>query len=51
MTFVRENAEHWVPAVEGERDGSGSPMKLMGKWKSLHSEYLSIMEVSHLGCC
>mmetsp|Transcript_15542 Transcript_15542/g.31925 ORF Transcript_15542/g.31925 Transcript_15542/m.31925 type:complete len:156 (-) Transcript_15542:225-692(-) len=43
-TFVREHASEWESAVEGERDGSGSPIKLMGKWRSLHNEYLNIME-------
>ena len=44
MRFVSAHAEEWIPAVEGERDGSGSPMKLMGGWRSLHNEYLNIME-------
>jgi len=42
--FVREHASEWEAAVEGERDGSGSPMKLMNRWRSLHNEYLNIME-------
>ena len=45
MRFVEEHAGEWSPAVQGHIDGSGSPMKYMNRWQSLHSQYLAIMEV------
>jgi hypothetical protein len=44
MLWVNEHCDEWAEAVAGEEDGSGSPIKLMARWKSLHMEYLAIME-------
>ena len=42
--FVNRYSMDWESAVEGERDGSGSPIKMMGKYKSYHDDYLELME-------
>ena len=44
MVWVADHASEWDDAVEGERTGSGSPMKKMSTYKSLHREYLDILE-------
>ena len=36
MRFVSDHAEEWIEAVDGERDGSGSPIKAMGRYRNLH---------------
>ena len=33
----------WDEAAEGDRSGSGSPMKSMRDWQSLHREYLDLL--------
>jgi len=42
--FVRRNTNQWEVAVEGERDGSGSPLKMGSVWRSIHGDYLDMME-------
>ena len=36
MIWVGEHCDEWADAVAGEEDGSGSPIKQMARWKSLH---------------
>jgi hypothetical protein len=42
--FVAEHASQWDDAQKGERDGSGSPIKMMGTYRRLHSDFLAIVE-------
>lgn len=42
--FVAEHASEWDDATIGEQDGSGSPIKKMATYRSLHARFLEIME-------
>jgi len=44
MVFVSEYAYEWDEAVDGERDGSGSPIKKMSQYRSMHAQFVTIVE-------
>ena len=49
MRFVGDHASEWIEAVEGERDGSGSPVKAMSGFRTLHGESSSICTICEAG--
>ena len=42
--FVRRVVGEWDVAAEGHRTGEGSPLKQMPRFKSIHGEYMAIMD-------
>jgi hypothetical protein len=44
IDFMNTHVPEWDTAVEGERNGEGSPIKAFARFKSIHAEYLEEME-------
>ena len=44
VDFMEMYSGEWKDAVEGERSGEGSPIKAIARYKTIHNEYLEIME-------